>query len=72
VLGTSDGKSRAGRVLVDGRPMPDADAGDDVSAGRLTVSGQRLYRLVSFPKVEDHTLTIELAPGTTAYAFTFG
>jgi hypothetical protein len=36
------------------------------------VSGQRLYRLVALPKVEDHTLTIELAPGTTAYAFTFG
>src|SRR5215213_163949 len=72
VLGTSDGKPHAGRVLVDGRPLSDSDAGEDVSRGGFSVSRQRLYRLVSFPKVEDHTLTIELAPGTSAYAFTFG
>jgi cytochrome c biogenesis protein CcdA/thiol-disulfide isomerase/thioredoxin len=72
VLGTSDGRPRAGEVLLDGKPIPDADAGDDVSGGRLTVSQQRLYRLVTFSGVEDRTLTIKLAPGTTAYAFTFG
>jgi hypothetical protein len=72
VLGTSDGRPHAGRVLVDGKPIPAADAGEDVVGGRLAVSQQRLYRLVSLPKVEDRTLTIELAPGTTAYAFTFG
>jgi cytochrome c biogenesis protein CcdA/thiol-disulfide isomerase/thioredoxin len=72
VLGTSDGKPHAGRVLVDGRPLPDSDAGEDVSGGALSVSQQRLYRLVTFPKVEDRTITIELAPGTSAYAFTFG
>ena len=43
-----------------------------MSGGRLTVRQQRLYRLVTLPKVEDRTLTIELAPGTSAYAFTFG
>jgi cytochrome c biogenesis protein CcdA/thiol-disulfide isomerase/thioredoxin len=72
VLGTSDGKPHAGRVLLDGKPIPDAYAGDDVSGGRLTVGQQRLYRLVALPKVEDRTVTIELAPGTSAYAFTFG
>jgi cytochrome c biogenesis protein CcdA/thiol-disulfide isomerase/thioredoxin len=72
VLGTSDGRPHPGRVLVDGKPIPAADAGQDVVGGRLAVSQQRLYRLVSLPKVEDRTLTIELAPGTTAYAFTFG
>jgi Thioredoxin like C-terminal domain len=72
VLGTSDGRPHAGRVLVDGKPIADSDAGADVSGGRLSVSQQRLYRLVALPKVEDRTLTIELAPGTTAYAFTFG
>ena len=72
VLGTGDGRPHAGRVLVDGKPLPDADAGADVHGGSLRVSRQRLYRLVSLPKVEDRTLTIELAPGTTAYAFTFG
>jgi cytochrome c biogenesis protein CcdA/thiol-disulfide isomerase/thioredoxin len=72
VLGTSDGRPHAGRVLLDGKPLADADAGADVHGGNLGVSRQRLYRLVSLPKVEDRTLTIELAPGTTAYAFTFG
>jgi hypothetical protein len=72
VVGTSDGKPHAGQVLVDGRALPDSDAGEDVSGGRFSVSQQRLYRLVAFPQVEDHTLTIELAPGTSAYAFTFG
>jgi cytochrome c biogenesis protein CcdA/thiol-disulfide isomerase/thioredoxin len=72
VLGTADGRPHRGRVLIDGKTLPDSDAGADVSGGRLSVSGQRLYRLVALPKVEDHTLTIELAPGTTAYAFTFG
>jgi Thioredoxin like C-terminal domain len=59
-------------VLLDGKPIPDADAGEDVSGGRLTVSQQRLYRLVTLPKVEDRTVTIKLAPGISAYAFTFG
>ena len=72
VLGTSDGRPRLGHVLLDGKPIPDADAGADVAGGRLTVGEQRLYRLVNLPKVEDRTITIELAPGTTAYAFTFG
>ena len=47
-------------------------SGEDVSGGRLTVGQQRLYRLVTLPKVEDRTVTIELAPGISAYAFTFG
>ena len=65
-------RPRAGQVLLDGKPIPDADAGEDVSGGRLTVGQQRLYRLVTLPKVEDRTVTIELAPGISAYAFTFG
>jgi cytochrome c biogenesis protein CcdA/thiol-disulfide isomerase/thioredoxin len=72
VLGTDDGKPRSAQILVDGRPLPDALAGADVHDGRLSVSGQRLYRLVELPKVEDRTLTIRLAPGVSAYAFTFG
>jgi cytochrome c biogenesis protein CcdA/thiol-disulfide isomerase/thioredoxin len=72
VLGTPDGKPHPGRVLIDGKPIPDSQSGQDVAGGRLTVSQQRLYRLVDLPEVEDRTLTIELAPGTTAYAFTFG
>ena len=72
VLGTADGRPRLGHVLLDGKPLPDADAGADVGGGRLIVGPQRLYRLVNLPKVQDRTITIELAPGTSAYAFTFG
>ena len=38
-------------------------AGEDVSGGRLTVSQQRLYRLVALPEVEDRTLTMRARPG---------
>jgi len=72
VLGTSDGRPREVRVLLDGRPLPDAVAGRDVSHGRATVSAQRLYRLVALPRVEDRRLTVMLPPGVSGYAFTFG
>jgi cytochrome c biogenesis protein CcdA/thiol-disulfide isomerase/thioredoxin len=72
VLGTDDGKPRDVEVLLDGKPLPDALSGADVSGGRLTVSAQRLYRLVALPKVEDRALTIRLPAGVSAYAFTFG
>jgi cytochrome c biogenesis protein CcdA/thiol-disulfide isomerase/thioredoxin len=72
VLGTSDGQPRDVRVLLDGRPLPDAVAGQDVTHGRATVSAQRLYRLVSLPRVEDRRLTVKLPPGVSGYAFTFG
>jgi cytochrome c biogenesis protein CcdA/thiol-disulfide isomerase/thioredoxin len=72
VLGTSDGRPREVQVLLDGRPLPDAVAGQDVSDGQATVSAQRLYRLVTLPRVEDRRLTLKLPPGVSGYAFTFG
>jgi cytochrome c biogenesis protein CcdA/thiol-disulfide isomerase/thioredoxin len=72
VLGTSDGRPRQVQVLLDGRPLPESEAGEDVTGGRLTVRGQRLYRLVSLPRVEDRRLTLRLPPGVSGYAFTFG
>jgi thiol-disulfide isomerase/thioredoxin len=71
VLG-SPGRDRRVRVLLDGRPIRRADAGDDVAGGVLTVSGQRLYSLVDLPRVGPHTLTLEFEPGVSGYAFTFG
>ena len=59
-------------MLLDGRPVAEREAGEDVSGGRLSVGAQRLYRLVSLPRVEDRRLTVELPPGVSAYAFTFG
>jgi cytochrome c biogenesis protein CcdA/thiol-disulfide isomerase/thioredoxin len=71
VLG-SPGKLRRMRVLLDGRPIPDRLAGEDVRAGSVTVSRQRLYRLVELPDAQRHVLTLEPEPGISGYAFTFG
>ncbi len=60
------------QVLLDGRPIPGADAGSDVHDGVVTVTHQRLYSLVSLPDDQQHHLTLRFAPGVTGYAFTFG
>jgi cytochrome c biogenesis protein CcdA/thiol-disulfide isomerase/thioredoxin len=72
VLGTSDGRARPAQVLLDGHPVAEREAGEDVTSGRLSVGAQRLYRLISLPRVEDRRLTVKLPPGVSAYAFTFG
>jgi cytochrome c biogenesis protein CcdA/thiol-disulfide isomerase/thioredoxin len=41
-------------------------------AGRASVERQRLYELVDLPRAERHRLTLELDPGVSGYAFTFG
>jgi cytochrome c biogenesis protein CcdA/thiol-disulfide isomerase/thioredoxin len=71
VLG-SPGHDRRLRVLLDGQPISSVDAGSDVHAGAVTVSGQRLYNLVDLPKVGHHVLTLEPEVGVEGYAFTFG
>jgi cytochrome c biogenesis protein CcdA/thiol-disulfide isomerase/thioredoxin len=72
VLGSDGGKERKVRVLLDGRAIPARLAGTDVRDGVVTVRGQRLYRLVSLPRVERRLLTLQLEPGISGYAFTFG
>jgi cytochrome c biogenesis protein CcdA/thiol-disulfide isomerase/thioredoxin len=72
VLGTSGGEPRRVRVLLDGRPLPDELAGPDVHGGSVLVDRQRLYRLAQLHEAERHLLTLELAPGVSGYAFTFG
>jgi Thioredoxin like C-terminal domain len=59
-------------VLLDGRPIAASAAGDDVHGGRIEVTRQRLYHLVSRPRVERHVLTLRFSPGVAGYAFTFG
>ncbi len=71
VLG-SPGQARSGRVLLDGRPLPDRLAGKDVHGGVLAVGAQRLYSLIDLPRVGSHRLTLRLQPGISGYAFTFG
>jgi cytochrome c biogenesis protein CcdA/thiol-disulfide isomerase/thioredoxin len=71
VLG-SPGEPRRMRVLLDGRPIPDALAGRDVQGGVATISAQRLYDLVELPAVGRHTLELRPDAGIQGYAFTFG
>lgn len=72
VLGSSGGRARPVRVLLDGRPVAGRWAGEDVRGGVATVRGQRLYRLIDLPRPRRHVLTLELPPGVSGYAFTFG
>ncbi len=71
VLGSPTGPARV-EVLLDGKPIPAGSAGDDVSAGELTVTDQRLYRLVDLPSAGRHRLELRFEPGVSGYAFTFG
>jgi hypothetical protein len=72
VLSSEDERPREVEVLLDGKPIGASDAGADVRAGRVTVRGERLYRLMSLDRVEDRRLTLRLPPGVSGYAFTFG
>jgi cytochrome c biogenesis protein CcdA/thiol-disulfide isomerase/thioredoxin len=72
VMTSNDNRARTARVLVNGRPIPAAEAGSDVHNGLVTVQGQRLYSLISLPADEQQTFTIQIPPGISAYDFTFG
>ena len=60
------------QVLLDGHPIPTAEAGGDVHDGLVTVRRQRLYWLVSLPNDQQHRLSLRFADGVTGYDFTFG
>ena len=72
VLTSNGNVPRKGRVLLDGQPIPNAHAGADVKNGVVTVTGERLYSLISFPTAQDFTFTVQLPAGVSAYDFTFG
>ena len=73
VLDGGDGGPRTGQVLIDGRVPGAGEAGRDVGpGGALAVGAPRLYRLLEFPGSSEGTIRIELAPGTRAFAFSFG
>jgi thiol-disulfide isomerase/thioredoxin len=72
VLTSAGNVPRQGRVLLDGQPLPSAHAGADVKNGVVTITGQRLYSLISFPAAQQFTFTVQLPPGVSAYDFTFG
>jgi cytochrome c biogenesis protein CcdA/thiol-disulfide isomerase/thioredoxin len=60
VLGAAAGSRQVG-VLLDGRRRR-----------ALRVAAHRLYEVVRLPRAGSHLLTLSPAPGTQAYAFTFG
>jgi cytochrome c biogenesis protein CcdA/thiol-disulfide isomerase/thioredoxin len=72
VLTSAGNVPRQARVLLDGQPIPAAHAGADVKDGVVTVTGQRLYSLISFPAAEQYTFTVQVPAGVSAYDFTFG
>jgi cytochrome c biogenesis protein CcdA/thiol-disulfide isomerase/thioredoxin len=70
---TSQGNiPRQVKVLIDGKPITAAESPSDVHHGEVTVTGQKLYSLVSLPEDEMDTLTVEIPHGVSAYDFTFG
>jgi thiol-disulfide isomerase/thioredoxin len=72
VMSSADGEPRRVRVLLDGRRLSSRAAGADARGGDIIVRGQRLYRLVSLPRVAHRELELRFDPGVSAYAFTFG
>jgi cytochrome c biogenesis protein CcdA/thiol-disulfide isomerase/thioredoxin len=72
VLSSEGGRAREVEVQLDGEPIKGSEAGADVHEGRVTVSEERLYRLVALDGVEDRRITLRLPAGVAAYAFTFG
>lgn len=59
-------------VLQDGKPIG-AAAGADVKNGILTVTGSRLYTVISNNTADQHTLELKIKSGKLrAYTFTFG
>jgi cytochrome c biogenesis protein CcdA/thiol-disulfide isomerase/thioredoxin len=58
-----------------GVSLPSANAGQygsDAPGGTATVSGSRLYHIVSLNKAGDTTVTLSVPKGVSLYTFTFG
>lgn len=75
VLGPGkDGKPVRFKVTLDGKPPGDAHGASVAPDGSGVVTGHRLYQLIrQSGEIRDRTFRIEfLAPGGSAYAFTFG
>ncbi len=70
--GTSeDGKSVS--VKIDGESIPEKYQTSDFQSGAIPITMDRKYDIFdSRTSVEEHTLELQLPPGISAYAFTFG
>ena len=60
------------RVLLDGSPITEAQAGDDVRDGEAIIDTPRMYQLVRAADVDRHELVLETtSDGLAVYALTF-
>lgn len=70
VAGSPNGQSESMSV---GLPSTDANQyGSDVTHGSVTISGSRLYHIVSLHQFGDTTVTLTVPKGVSLYTFTFG
>jgi cytochrome c biogenesis protein CcdA/thiol-disulfide isomerase/thioredoxin len=72
VLGAKGGGPAEVEVLLDGKPIPAKDAGEDVENGVAEITKERLYRLAQLPEAGEHTLSLRFEDGVSGFAFTFG
>ncbi|MBI2668406.1 thioredoxin family protein [Candidatus Woesearchaeota archaeon] len=66
----ADGKGNM-KVLIDGRVVAEEQMGADVHNGAVDIDMARLYNIIN-GKYGTYTLTLEVEPGFTFNAFTFG
>ncbi len=74
VLNSGQNKMPTVKVLLDGKPISDSQAGADVKNGVVTIDSDRLYNLVNLHgNTSNHILELDFSnAGTQAFAFTFG
>ena len=70
VAGSSGNQARTVTVGLPGSKA--GDFGADAPGGRATVSGSRLYHIVSLPQFGATTVTLTVPAGVSLYTFTFG
>jgi hypothetical protein len=71
VLGSTDKSGTSAKIMLDGKPI-EADKGEDVTDGSVTVTNHKLYEIVSMNYSDEKTVEIVAEKGLEAYAFTFG
>jgi cytochrome c biogenesis protein CcdA/thiol-disulfide isomerase/thioredoxin len=72
VLGPPRGRPALVQVLLNGKPISNDAAGDDVHDGVVNVDRQRLYNVVKLVSPGGGYLTLRMQNGISAYSFTFG
>ncbi|MGH3119252.1 MAG: redoxin domain-containing protein, partial [Gaiellales bacterium] len=57
---------------LDGKPIEEGAAGEEMGASTVVVDGFDLYDLLALGDVEYHVLSLDVERGISVYAFTFG